>query len=178
MKTIYFVYSDIQCHDGWYCHGIFTDEGIAMRYMLQWAKKEYKEHKQYCHHMEEKHGFNRPVPSFREYLAQEFKIVAKQVVETLEDAQKLTCNSYVVDLATGKVEQTASQLDFRFDNEVGREPHFTDSEKIAMEDDTCDCVWTCGNTEKDALDKLKKWLKEQLKNYPTEAVKPHESLLE
>lgn len=180
MKTVYFVYSDVWAHDGWYLRGIFSEEEIARQYMLQWAKTAYEEHLQYCAHMQKKYGEGAVVerPSFEAFLAKEYDIVAKQVVETPEDAQRITCKNYVVDLATGAVEPTTFELDFGFEKNLEREPHFLGSEKIAMDDDILDAAWTCGNTEEDALIKLKKWLKEQLKDYPVSAVKPCQALLE
>ena len=173
MQTVYFVYADIWSYESWDLKGLFTDEKLARRHMLRCAKQEYEEEKSYLV------GEGKPVPSFRDFVAKGFKVVSKLLVDTAEDEQKLVCRSYVVDLATGKAEQTYYSLDFE-ENSHSRleaEPHFMGSEKIAIEDDTLDCVWTCGNTEQEALDKLKKWLK-QMTSYPKDVVTPHKSLLE
>jgi len=180
MKTVYFVYSDVWAHDGWHLHGIFSEEEIAKQYMLKWAERDYKDYKQYCVNRQKEYGDRAviEVSSFEAFLAKEYSVVAKQVVETPEDACQITCESYVVDLATGNMELTTFGLDFEFGKDLEREPHFLGSEKIAMDDDTLDAAWTCGNTKEDSLIKLKKWLKEQLKDYPVSAVKPCQALLE
>lgn len=180
MQTVYFLYSDIGDYESWHLRGIFTEKEIAEQYMLEWAEQEHKDHQRYCEHIRQQYGEGAVIEtlSFEAFLAKEYKIIAKQVIETLEDAQRLTCRNYIVDLATGDMELTTFGLDFESKNELNQEPYFLGSEKIAIQDDTCDCVWVCGRTKEDALAKLKKWLKERLKQYPVEAVKPCQALLE
>lgn len=178
MKTVYFVYSGIWAYDGWHLHGIFSEEETARQYMLQWAKESYEESLQHWAYMRSEYGSDIKTLSFEAFLAQEFKIETRLVVETPEDARQITCESYVVDLATGDMVRTSFDLDFKFETVMAREPHFLASEKIAMDDDTLDAAWTYGNTKEEALTRLKKWLKEQLKDYPVSTVKPCQALLE
>ena len=173
MQTVYFVYSDVWSYEAWHLNGLFTDKKMAYDYMLECAQQDFEEHEAYVL------GEGKAPPSFEEYLEKEYKLVSKLVIETAEDKAELTCKCYIVYLATGEIEQTRQSLDFKITEtpKMIAKPHFMGSRKIAIEDNTLDCVWTCGNTEEHALKKLKGWLLLQLRNYPKHAVYPHESLL-
>jgi len=179
MLKVYFVYNDIESRESWNIKGIFVDKALADEFMLSCAKIDYKG---WVSSIEawNLERVNKITPmSFDAYLAKEYLVVEKLVVESEKDLEYLNNYSVIVDLATAAVDVTHQGLDSE-DNRREIEPHFLDARTIVAEEDIYDSVWSCGSTIEKAVAKAKNWFKMQIQmgNCPKGMVKPHISLLE